>query len=326
MFMKNKKFSILIFIFFIIIMIFALQEFVGANHSKIWKLQSIDTMKYSRDLSREKLTDPFFEKQIDQQMAAIADTGANYVAIDTPYDDEFMPILKLWVRAARRHHLHVWFRGNWSGWEQWFGYTKIDKQTHIAKTKEFILSNRTLFEDGDIFTSCPECENGLHPDVNNPADLAMHRAFLIDEYKVTKDSFASIHKNVASNYYSMNATLALSLMDPQTTRALGGIVVIDHYVKPPDDLVRDIKHIAQKSGGKVVLGEFGAPIPDVTGQMNPDEQAVWLQEVLSKLSTVKELEGVNYWVNVGGSTALWEDDGRPKPAVEIITKLFHKNK
>jgi hypothetical protein len=38
-----------------------------------WKFESIDTMKYSRDLSREKLHDESFDKTIDLQVKQIAD-------------------------------------------------------------------------------------------------------------------------------------------------------------------------------------------------------------------------------------------------------------
>src|SRR3989344_1486296 len=74
---------------------------------KFWQVQAVDTMKFSRDMARAKLNDPEFDVVINQQIHAIADTGANYVAIGTPYDDEFVPILKRWVAAARRYGLSV---------------------------------------------------------------------------------------------------------------------------------------------------------------------------------------------------------------------------
>ena len=36
-----------------------------------WKFESIDTMKYSRDLAREKLSQPLFNLVIDRQMKDI---------------------------------------------------------------------------------------------------------------------------------------------------------------------------------------------------------------------------------------------------------------
>ena len=309
----------------ILLSVLMYKRFTTVPPSKHWAFQSIDTMKTSRDLAREELTDPDFAKTVDKQMADIAATGANYVAIGTPYDDEFMPVLTLWVRTARRHGLKVWFRGNFSGWERWFGYPKIDEQEHIAKTKQFILSNSTLFEDGDVFSSCPECENGDHLNVSNPADVVQHRKFLINEYAASKEAFAQIHKNVARNYFSMNADVAKAVMDHETTRELGGIVVIDHYVKQPQELAQDVIYLAQLTGGKVVLGEIGAPIPDINGTMTDQQQQQWLADAMILLASVDQLQGVNYWVNMNGSTALWRPDGTPKPAVDTITRFYGGN-
>src|SRR3989339_935814 len=66
-----------------------------------WEFQSIDTMKYSRDLAREKLNNQEFDQVINQQVANIASAGASHVGIATPYDEEFFPFLKRWVDAAR---------------------------------------------------------------------------------------------------------------------------------------------------------------------------------------------------------------------------------
>lgn len=291
-------------------------------HNRQWDVQSVDTMKYSRDLAREKLSDKAFDAVIDQQMTAISKTGATHVGIGTPYDPEFLPMLNRWVSAARKHHLHVWFRGNFSGWEGWFGYAKMDGTTHTAKVKEFIENNSDLFENGDIFTSCPECENGAKVNYGNSVELASYRAFLLEEYRMTKEQFAMLNKNVTTNYYSMNMDVAKALMDKTTTAEFGGVVVVDHYVRDPDKLASDISELSDRTGGKVVLGEFGAPIPDINGQMTDAEQAAWLGQALEKLSTVAQLQGLNYWVNIGGSTAIWNADGSPKPAVKVLRKYY----
>lgn len=291
----------------------------------IMEFKSIDTMKYSRDLSREKLNEPLFDKVIDQQVGDIAKTGATHVAIATPYDEEFLPVLRRWTAAARKYSLKIWFRGNFSGWEKWFEYSAIDRQTHIEKTESFILENYDLFEDGDVFTGCPECENGGPGDPRQTGDVKGHRQFLIDEYRVTKKSFEEIEKKVASNYDSMNADVARLVMDKDTTRALDGIIVIDHYVKSPDKLALDVSDIAKQSGGRVVLGEFGVPIPDLNGNMTEEEQAKWLDKALGLLTKMDEVAGVSYWVNVGGSTQLWDSKGNPRKAVDVITKYYSSN-
>lgn len=288
-----------------------------------WEFQSIDTMKFSRDESSHFLTSPkdLFDTS-ESQVKMIAETGATHVAIATPYDPEFLPVLREWVTAARRYKLHVWFRGNWSGWEGWFDHAKISRDDHLAKTKAFIEDNPDLFEDGDAFSACPECENGGPGDPRMTGDVSGHRAFLIKEHQVMSDAFASIDKDVSVNYNSMNADVAKLIMDPATTKALGGIVAIDHYVKDPVKLDKDVTDIAKKSGGKVVLGEFGAPIPDINGSMTESQQSLWIQYVLQLLAKNPNLVGLNYWTSVGGSTAIWGDGNKPKAAVGTLTHFF----
>lgn len=293
------------------------------DEDKFWKVQSIDTMKYSRDLSREKLDDKSFDSTIDDTMRKISATGATHVSIGTPYDSEFLPIIKRWVDSARKNNLKVWFRGNWSGWEGWFDYPKINREEHLSLTKNFISKNPNLFKDGDIFTACPECENGGPGDPRHNGDLEGHRAFLIKEYEATNDAFDKIGKKVRTNFNSMNGDVAALVMDKTTTRILGGIVAVDHYVATPDKLVNDIKRFSANSGGRVVLSEFGVPIPDINGKMSELEQAKWLSNAFEKLVKMKEVEGLNYWVSVGGSTEIWPKGKSPRLAVQTITKFFN---
>lgn len=287
-----------------------------------WDVQSVDTMKYSRDLSREKLNDSSFDAVIAQQMKDIVATGATHVAIATPYDEEFFPLLKRWVAAARKEGLHVWFRGNWSGWEGWFNYPRITRAEHTAKTKQFLSAHADIFEDGDIFSACPECENGGPGDPRTTGDIAGYRSFITSEYAMTKAAFHSMGKDVASNWQSMNADVARVVMDPATTQAMDGLVVIDHYVKDPKQIAADISSIAAASGGKVALGEFGAPIPDIHGKFTEKQQADWLSAVFQGLLRSPSIVGVSYWVNVGGSTQLWNDDLSPRAAVDVLRSYY----
>ena len=289
---------------------------------QLWEIQSIDTMKYSRDRAREALANTSFDETIERQIAAIAETGANFVAIGTPYDQEFLPVLRRWVTAARRHGLRVWFRGNWSGWESWFGYAKINTSQHIAKTRAFILNNPTLFSDGDMFTPCPECENGALGDPRFSGKLKEFREFLIALQSTSEQAFAKIGKQVQVGFHSMNGDVAALTMDAATTRQLGGRVTIDHYVSSIPRLTDDISRLAKQGGAPVVLGEFGAPIPDIHGALNAEQQSDWIAQALNVLARNAELQGLNYWVNVDGSTALWESDGQARPAVANLKKFF----
>lgn len=287
-----------------------------------WSVQSIDTMKYSRDLSREKITDPSFDAVIDTQMEEIAKTGATHVGIATPYDEEFVPMLSRWVNAARQHDLNVWFRGNFSGWEQWFEYAPISRDEHVSLLSTFITRHPELFREGDVFTPCPECENGGPGDPRKTGDINGHRLFLITEYTTATDAFRKIGVGVRVGYFSMNYDVAKIIMDKSTTEAVGGIVTIDHYVKSPETLVKDIQAIAKQSSGQVFLGEFGAPIPDIHGDMSEEAQSTWLARAFTLLADEPAVIGINYWVNRGGSTQLWSEEGTPKKAVATVTTAF----
>src|SRR3989344_4079972 len=310
-----------IFTFIIITLIFVKPIFAS---DRFFEVQSIDTMKYSRDVAREKMNDVSFDREIEAQIKNISETGATHVAISTPYDEEFLPFMKRWVTMARKYEIKVWFRGNLAGRERWFDYESIDRQTHIVNIKEFILNNPYLFEDGDIFTSCPECENGGPGDPRKNGDAVGHREFLINEYKVVKQAFNDINKKVTANYYSMNGDVAKLIMDRETTQKLDGVITVDHYVATPRQLVQDIDMYASSSGGKVVLGEWGAPIPDIHGDMSEEEQAAWIEKALRLLIPNTNLIGLNYWVNEGGSTALWHER-KPQKAVTAITKFMKPN-
>ena len=86
--------------------------------------------------------------------------------------------------------------------------------------------------------------------------------------------------------------------------------------------LKEIKDYAQRSGGKVVLGEFGAPIPDIHGKMSEDDQARWIDQAMIELVSLPDVAGVNYWTNRGSSTQLWTDNNEPLKAVEILAKYY----
>ncbi|MBI2029369.1 hypothetical protein HYT02_03065 [Candidatus Gottesmanbacteria bacterium] len=293
------------------------------KRNPFWKVQSIDAMKYTRDIAREKIDDPSFDDVIKKQINQIADTGATHIAIATPYDDEFIPYLARWIDYARKKGLKIWFRGNFSGWEGWFSYPKITREEHIEKTKKFILTQRELFKDGDVFTSCPECENGGPGDPRRVGDIEGYRQFLITEHNAMVDTFKAINKDVDIRMNSSNGDVIKLIMDENTTDQLGGIISVDHYVKTPRELNEDINNYALITGGQVVLGEWGVPIPDIHQGMSEDDQAQWIDEALKLLIKNPNLYGLNYWVNVGGSTRLWNDDGRARAAVDVLTKYYN---
>lgn len=298
-------------------------SFSRAPEKHLFPVQSIDTMKYSRDRAAQTLAHPnSFKSTIDAQMALIAEAGATHVAIDTPYDAQFLPVLRLWVASARAHGLSVWFRGNFSGWEGWFGYPKIDRATHERLLEEFLLNNPDLFRSGDVFTPCPECENGGPGDPRQTGDTGGYNTFLIQEKEMSSEIFALQLKNIAV-YPSMNADIARQIITPATVSTFGGSILIDQYTQTPEQFATVLKDLPQKLNARVGLGEFGAPIPDLNGEMTQAEQADYLDLLFGALYLEREnVPAVNYWGLAGGSSALVENDGAPRTAYFTVQNYF----
>ncbi len=294
----------------------------GESLTGWWKIRSIDTMKFSRDVAQEKRNDKSFDEIIKRQVLLAKDIGATHIAIATPYDNEFIPFMKRWVHYARAEKLNIWFRGNFSGWEEWFGYKKMTREEHKKQLKEFILNNSLLFEDGDLFTSCPECENGGPGDPRMTGDVEGFKRFLLEEYAIAKESFDRINKRVQANLYSMNGDVAFLIMDEEMTSALDGVVTIDHYVKTPEKMRQDLKRYADRSKGKIMIGEFGLPIPDIHGKLSEEAQASLLREFLEVFVEHLDVIGVNYWVSTGGSTELITIDGKRKKGISVLEEFY----
>lgn len=293
--------------------------------ANLWEVQSIDTMKYSRDLAREKLKEATFDEEIDYQVSNIKEMGASHIALGTPYDEEFIPYLERWVNTARKYRLKVWFRGNFSGWEQWFNYEEITPEKHQELIETFIINNPQLFKDGDIFSPCTECENGVLGDPRLTGNVNDYKIFLVEEYDIANTAFDRIEKDVTVNF-PMNGDVAELIMDKRMTQNLGGVVVVDHYVERPEQLAEDVRHYAKLSGGKVILGEIGVYIPGIHPQMNDFEQAEWLEQALTLLAEEEDLVGINYWVFSDGTTQLWEKDTRVKRKAADVLQNFYKPK
>lgn len=290
---------------------------------RIWKIKSVDTMKYSRDLALEKLTDPTFDLVIESQARAVKSTGANYIAIGTPYDERFVPYLARWVSAARRVGLKVWFRGNFSGWEGWFGQKRtLTRQEHLEMVGKFIASHSELFQNGDIFSPCPECENGGPGDPRSETDVGSFKQFMIAEHRESDNQFKKLGKSVATNFASMNYDVASLVMDQQTVAAMGNLIVIDHYVATPKQLATQVDVLAQKTKANIFLGEFGVPIVDINGDLSESDQADWIDQALSLLGKNHSVIGLNYWVLSGGETSIYTIDLSAKKSAGVLQKYY----
>ncbi len=299
-------------------------SYASTLSTRFWQYQCIDTMKTSRDRARVWIQDPKMQTYIDKELSAIVGMGGNCVAIDTPYDPEFLPYLEAWVKGARTHHLHIWFRGGFSSWEGWFDYPVVtDPSTYFPKIQAFITKHPDLFMVGDSFSGFVEAENGgpFKGTVLDQKDA--YRRFLIQEFTTEDAAFAIIHKQVITNWLSMNGGIAMNVLDPNTIQAIHGTVTIDHYVASIDKMANAINDIIRDYHANIVIGEFGAPVPQINGDMTNTQQADFVSGLLNQMYRYKNnVIGVNYWNLYDGSTALLQDNFSSKPVVQSIKNYF----
>lgn len=292
----------------------------------LFPYQCIDTMKVSRDKARLLPGSPKAQIIVRSQVQTIASLGANCIAIGTPYDEEFVPFMKMWVAEARRANLSVWFRGNWSAWEGWFGYPKGQTpEEHSKKTVQFITSHPELFADGDIFSANVEPENGayFHP-VDSEKKQKLLRDYLIQEQTSVKNAFSAIDKRVITSWISMSGGVAKVVLDEKTVTALNYTVTLDHYVKTPSGMTEYSNDFQKRLHPRIVFGEFGAPIPDIHGEMDDTEQAEFVEKLFMEMLLSQDfIDGVNYWTLSESSTALLNNDSLPKPVVEVVKKYYN---
>jgi len=91
-----------------------------------------------------------------------------------------------------------------------------------------------------------------------------------------------------------------------------------YQYKFPESLILS-QHIGQR---KLLIGEFGGPIPDIHGDLDEKEQSVLIKKTLDALLSKPRIMGINYWTGFGGTTSLWREDFSEKTAVELIEKYY----
>ncbi len=283
------------------------------------KFKVIDTMKESRDRAK---TIKF--KEIDEEVASLSAIKSNYITVDTPYDEEFYPILKHWADSIHKINKNVWFRGNWSGWEGWFKYPKtLTRKKHIDLTESFILKHPELFEDGDAFTACPECEYGGPGNPMTTHDAAGFRNFLISEKDVVDKALSKINKKVFSNWQSMNPDVAKYIYNTELLNKFDGLMTLDYYAKDTSVFDKGLSYFQHLyPNAKFFIGEFGAPIPDINGYMTEAQQENYINNSMSYFINRGDIIGVNYWTCCNGTTAVLRDDLSLKSGAIILANYF----
>ena len=150
---------------------------------------------------------------------------------------------------------------------------------------------------------------------------------MVSSYSNCQQAFAAIKKNVGCGFYSTNGDVAKDILNKQTVQNIGDLVVVDHYVKTAAQLGSDLQNLHNEFGTNVFLGEFGAPIPDIHGNLTESQQAELIGQMFSQLYQENNfITGVNYWVLAFGSTSLLNQDGSPREVYQIVKNYYDPGK
>jgi len=311
-----------IIISFIILMVYCFPSAANAQE-RLWKYQIIDTMKTSRDQTLYKMNDKKYDADIRKELKQIKALGATHVAIDGAYDNKYLPWLKRWVRIAREEQLSVWFRGNFSGWHGWFTPKNMTREQHKKAVENLILENPELFENGDSFTACPECESGGEGIPVTEDEVKEFREFMLDEYDLINVAFKKINKNVHTNWLSINPDVAKSIYDEETVRRIGNVLTLDYFVKDVSQLQEGLDYFKSRfPNAQILIGEFGAPIPEINGAMSEEQKAKFIEQIFMHLTSRNDIMGINYWVSSASTTELLDSNLERNKSAQIVEDFF----
>lgn len=211
---------------------------------------------------------------------------------------------------------------------------RFGRQTYLDKTYDFIVSNPTLFADGDFFTCAVECNNAdgdsnytfrSNGKSNGSFDFTKYNQFLKDQVTYANAGFLAIGKSVRTNLLSF--TISLMNLNGQTLPASGdggnpsglgdsdlvtyfdGMFCTDQYEpntkRSTDNYGQiysadlDAIHAAFPSC-KIVIGEWGYPTND---QLDDTEQFAVFNQVVNTLQSKSWIPMVNFWTHMGSNTA-----------------------
>lgn len=304
------------------------QALWASSDPGIWKYQCIDTMKQSRDSARSWKDRSDLKQIIERELDIIVSLGANCVAVGTPYDEEFWPLIRMWTDRAHSRNLSVWFRGNMSGWEGWFKYPRYTSvQQHHDGMRKFILANAKYFQGRDLLTPSPEPENGHLMGNGNPWSKPGLTTALANFVLASQDNCEKALRDAGGRascgFFGSNGYVAERVYNERIANETGNVIVVDHYVDTSKEFIKDFKTIADLHNTNVFAGEFGSYIPSINGVQSEAEQAQLVEEFLKAMYVNKKIfTGLNYWVLRGGTTALLRDDFTEKPVAKVLRRYF----
>ncbi len=287
-------------------------------------------------MTQDSVTNPPSVSLIDTYVSQAKALGSTHISVCVPYDHPSIDTnaqTKVWVDAARKYGLNIWFRKSWCSDEGWYGVAKNNSNDRINDTVNWIQNNASFFADGDVFTPKPEPQNmgviGMNSESNARfQSVAAFNSWLRLMMSNSQSKFSSLSKKISVGYWGFDGFVVCgygnsywqgkSFLEPATVQACGNVLAVDHYPelvgKPMTDFQAVFKQVWP--GVKYVQGEWGAVgNTDIVTQINT---------TMGTLSNDPNVVGFNYWTMVGGgSESLLNADGsKIEPGFDAVKGYF----
>ncbi len=285
----------------------------------------------------------------------LANPSECYVALAVPYDN--LTKYTNYVTDARTKGFKVWHRSHWNRWQGDNGEdADMTAQEYLDDTYDFIVENPTLFADGDLFTTCVECNNADGENTTNPFrtddvfDFTKYNRFCRDQVTYANAAFLAIGKSVRTNLLSFSLSLldlngqsldsgdggnASGIDDAGMVAWFDSMVTIDHYLSADyrDGTTYATNYAADMVKLKLafpscrfMIGEWGFH----TQSAGSDGEQHGVYDAVSQVIRERsDIIGLNYWNHLGQTqSSLWTDtSGTINPggrtAVRALSKAFN---
>ncbi len=302
-----------------------------------WQIQSISSMKVSKDIVCHPQSRTYIEKWVD----TAKELGVNYIAVETPYDNpscgDSVAYTKLWISVIRSKGLHVWHRHSFLSFEGIYSTTKDANKDYLQLIGDYIKANPDAFAPDDIFTPIPEPQNGGISGVTYcPQNVCMFSSakqfnqWLRDAIDDSQSAFTAINlgKKIKVGYFGFDGFVTWGnnnpqwsgILEPATVEKMGNIT-IDHYPEAVGDtMAEDLKKLRKKyPKTPVFIGEWGT--------IGGGDTVTQVKNTMGAVAADKNIVGFNYWqMSSGGNETLINDDFSHKPNFATVQSFFKSTK